>query len=164
VAHYKSKKLKKLEHKNGEVSKSQYNNLMRVVPPSPAVINSYKEVYKDKVDYEEILPKSATLFKQMMDEWYKWYEDQTNIAPKIDGVAGKHMKQLIAHLRKLSASDEEVMAVFRSILYDWEKLPEFYQEQREIRQINSNVNIILTKIKHGQTKGSDISEGFRANL
>jgi len=168
LIHYKSNKFKKLEHKRGEVSKTQFSQLMRIVPPSPKMIDTYRRYFTGKVNYEEIVTISESLFKQMIDVYFRWYEIETGISPKIDGVAGKAMNSMIAHLRKQCADDQEVLTVFQQLLDRWCDVPEFYKNQMELRQINSNINILLKELKNGKSdsksKATNVSDDFRKSV
>lgn len=168
IAHYKSTKFKKLEHKRGNVSKTQFTQLMKVIPPSTEMIDTYRRYWADKINYEEVVNSSQSLFKQMMDVYFRWYQTETELDPKIDGVAGKNMKSIIAHLRKQCAEDQEVLTVFQQLLDRWCDVPDFYREQMELRQINSNINILLKAVKNGKSdsksKAANVSDDFRKSV
>ncbi|MCO5230163.1 MAG: hypothetical protein M9958_03305 [Chitinophagales bacterium] len=167
VATYQGKLLKRLERKRGTLSNAQWDALMKIVPPSPEQIDEYINRYFN-VQYERAEPTSQSLFATLLDIYTIWYQGHSGITPRINGITGMHLNQCIAFLRKQSADDNEVQIVFENILNNWHKLPDFYQKQIELRQINSNLNIILNFLKNGQSdsksKANSLSDDFRRSI
>jgi len=165
IATYLQKRFKRLEIKSGKMNNAQYKALMMVVPRTVDKLEKFKTHYEGRVLYEIIEQKKKTLFTEMMEAYHSWYLERTEINPKIDGVAGRHLKQIIAYLRKQSTNDDEVKEVFQYLLNSWDVLDDFYREQKELRQINSNINIILKTVKHGtsdsKTQAKSVSNDFR---
>lgn len=166
VVTYASGKFKKLEHKRGTITERQFKELMSIVPPTMADFDAFRLQFP-RVRYEvEMLQKS--LFSTLLADYHEFYINLTGISPKIDGIAGKHLNQIIAHLKRQSADDAEVATTFKIILQKWEELPPFYRQQFEIRQINSNINIILNCIKNGKSdsksKATNLSDDFRQSI
>lgn len=168
IATYASKRFKRLEHKLGKMNHAQYKQLMTVVPRTIDKLDKFQQHYENRVSYEIIEGKKASLFKELMDIYHRWYVSETAIEPKIDGISGKHLKQIIAYLRKQAATDEEVKTVFEHILNCWNELDPFFRNQRELRQINSNITQILNFIKNGKsdskTQAKHVSDDFRENI
>jgi len=168
IVTYVSGRFKRLELKSGNMNKNQYKALMTVIPSTVEKTEKFQNNYEGRVSYEVLAEKSVSIFKDLMDKYSSWYEEQTEIKPKLDGISGKSMKTIIAHLRELSANDDEVIGVFNSILDNWQNLDDFYQNQRELRQINSNINIILNQLKNGKsdskTQAKYLSDDFRSKL
>lgn len=168
LVNYKSKRFYQLIHKSGKLNTDQYKALMTVVPRTVDDIDKFREHYEDRVDYELVLSQSKTLFKELMDIYFEWYQKETDITPKIDGVTGKHLKQIITFLKKQAADENEVKSIFEHILNSWEELDDFYKNQRELRQINTNINIILNTLKNGKqdskTQARNVSNDFRKGI
>lgn len=168
MATYLSNKLKRIEFATGTLSVPEYHHVTEIIPRHLTELAEFERLYNEKIIYQKVEQKSKTIFKELMDQYHSWYLKRTGIAPKIDGVSGKHLKQLITHLRKQCMDDNEVIAVFATILNHWKELPDFYQSQMELRQINSNINIILNTLKNGKSdsksKAQSVSNDFRKSL
>lgn len=168
IATYLQKRFKRLEIKSGKMNHNQYKALMTVVPRTIDKLEKFRNNYEGRVLYEIIEQKKKTLFTEMMEIYHTWYLHKTEINPKIDGVAGRHLKQIISYLRRQSATDDEVKQVFQHLLDKWEDLDDFYKNQKELRQINSNINIILKAVKHGKqdekSKAKSVADKYRDRL
>lgn len=166
LAEYKSGKFHRLTHMRGKYNKAQFDQLMKVVPGHEKHIAIYRKYWSNKIEYKELI-KDKTLFTKMMDAYTHFYEQETSIKPVIDGVAGKSMKQLITKLKVQTPDEDEVLAVFTMVLDNWRTVPEFYQNQKELRQINSNINILLNHVKNGKsttkTSAQDLSAAYQAS-
>ncbi|MCO5229576.1 MAG: hypothetical protein M9958_00330 [Chitinophagales bacterium] len=167
IATYQGKLLKRLERKRGTLNDKQWDALMQVVPSSPDKIDIYISRYK-RVRYLKEDDRQKSLFTNLMEIYSTWYQSHTGISPRINGTTGMHLNQIIAYLQKQSVEATEVQLVFESILNSWDKLPDFYQAQTELRQINSNLNIILNFLKNGQSdsksKANSLSDDFRRSI
>lgn len=167
IATYQGKLLKRLERKRGTLSAPQWDALMKIVPSSPEQIDDYVNRYSN-VRYERAEQTNQSLFSTLLDIYATWYQSQTGISPRINGITGMHLNQMIDFLKKQSADDNEVKIIFESIFNNWHLLPDFYQKQIELRQINSNINIILNFLKNGNSdsknKANSISDDFRRSI
>lgn len=155
---YKKTKLNKIEHLAGKLNKGSYIDLHNIIPNEeeriPVIIkNRSKEIVFEKITKES----TKSLYRDLLAIYYYFYEKKFNIAPRINAIEGKSLKMIIAFLRKICADDAEVKATFEAILLQWHKLPDFYQNQADLKQINSNLNTILRQLKNGQNnkKASD---------
>lgn len=164
---YKASKFQKLECKRGKVSEQQFKALMQIVPPVIQELEEFQKKY-ERVSYEVITDESSSLYKILLDKYHNWYINQTGIAPKIDAITGMQLKKIISYLKNQTASEEEIIIIFQLILEKWDTLPDFYRNQREIRQINSNLNIILNHCKNGQSdsksKARNLSDDMRKSI
>ena len=164
-----SGKFHRLEHQRGKISEKQFKALMQVVPPELQELEQYVKDFP-QVTYEVQKQTSGTksLFKTLLDKYHLWYQQRTGIAPRIDGVTGASLNKIIAWLRQQSVDDAEVEQSFQLILDNWSNLPDFYQKQIELRQINSNLNIILNHVKNGKSDSkshsASIADDFRKSL
>lgn len=162
LAEYKNGKFHRVTHIRGKFNKEQFMQLMKVIPMVEKHIPIFRKYWQGKIDYKEII-KTGTLYTQMIAAYSKFYELETEIKPVIDGVAGKAMKQLITKLKVQTPDEDEVLAAFQVVLDNWSTLPDFYQNQRELRQINSNINILLNHVKNGKSKANtaqDIAKAY----
>lgn len=167
---YKSGRFKRLDHIRGRLAPGQYEKLMITVPQLEAAIELFKKEYQGRIEYQAITEAKKSVFSTLLDKYVIWYQEQNNLRPKIDGVAGRHLKQIITYLKSQSASDDELVAVWDLILNKWNELDDFYKNQTELRQINTNLNIILTQIKNGNTArksthtATNVANDFRSKF
>jgi hypothetical protein len=148
---YKNGVFSVLKYMRGKLNQQQYQKLMYVIPTLEKVIPLLMIEYEGRIEYKLISSGEKSLFRLMLDYYSTWYLQTQGIPPKIDGVSGSHLKKIITYLTQLSTSDNEVITVWNQIFDNWNELDEFYQSQTELRQINSNLNIILTTIKNGKS-------------
>jgi hypothetical protein len=125
-----------------------------VVPMLEKDIPAINEAFSERVHYEPLDAATTpeNLFKEMMASYFSFYEDKTTLKPRINATEGQAMKAIIKHLTTLSPSPEEVLAMWQQLLSNWSTLPIFYLSQMELRQINSNINILLNHLKNGTTE------------
>lgn len=149
---YRKGRFLKLEHKSGKFENIEYyKNLMKFIPPTEAMVEKTEKHFAPALKIEKIIKeKPKTLYQKFMDEYFSFYERINNIKPRVSAVEGKSLKQIISHLQDVSTDDAEALATWLVILSNWSKLSEFYQSQMELRQINSNINIILRELKNGK--------------
>ena len=166
LAEYKNGKFHRVTHIRGNFNKDQFIQLMKIVPMTASHFPIFRKYWQGKVDYKEIV-NSGTLYSKMMETYASFYEQETGIKAVIDGVAGRAMKQLITKLKVQTPDEDEVLAAFQVVLDNWGILPDFYQNQRELRQINSNINILLNHVKNGKsnskTSAQDVSAAYEAS-
>jgi hypothetical protein len=150
---YKNNKFLKLEFVSGKLSQVQHESLMKLVPQLEPVILILKEEFKGRVEWVYIQKKeSKSLFSAMAQLYLSWYQDRFKIKAKFTGIEGNALKQIIKHLEELSFGDEsQILAIWENILQRWNEQTTFYRGQSELRQINSNLNIILRVIKYGKS-------------
>jgi hypothetical protein len=141
-----------LEKLTGKVTDQQHKYLINFVPLLESVIHILNMEWNKKgITWSEIEKKTpVTLLKQVLDIYYTWYKDKLGIVPKINGTENNALKEIIKHIGRMSQNEAEIINTWGVILSNWDMLPEFYQNQTELRQINQNLNIILRTIKeHG---------------
>ena len=90
--------------------------------------------------------KESSTYENCMKLWYEFFESQSGFKPKVDGATGKHLKLLIKYF-ETNNPDHSPESCFSAIFNNWHLLPTFYAKQRDIKNINSNLNVILTEIK-----------------
>jgi len=167
LAEYKNGKFHKVTHIRGKFNKDQFIQLMKVVPMVEKHLPIFRKYWSGKIEYKELV-KSKSLYTMMIDAYAYFYETETKLKPVIDGVAGRAMKQLITKLKTQTPDEDEVLAVFQTLLDRWCDVPEFYQNQMELRQINSNINILLKALKNGKSdsksKAANVSNDFRESV
>lgn len=157
---YRDGKFHSLEKMSGNVTVDQHDALMRIVPQKEIDFDYYKDRWKDSVTYsKQSQNQSDNLYASMLVKYKNWYYLRHEVGFMMDGIGGKSLKQIITKLKKLSSDDDEILTVWNLILDGWDKQEAFYRSQDQLKQINSNLNTILTVIKNGKsaqkTKGAD---------
>lgn len=150
---YKGGKFFRLERKTGKLNHEKWQWLKdKLVPLEESQIPAISaRVLKKGITYTLEEKKSTqSLYSKLMQPYWTFYEDRNEIPPRINAAEGKSLKDIISHLKKLSADEAEVLELWTVILNKWDQLEPFYQKQMELKQINSNINNILRQIKHGK--------------
>ena len=159
---YSGGAFRSLRHVRGKLSQDQHQKLMLLVPQLEGAIHILAKEFEGRVSYRlQINDKS--LYTQMLDSYVQWYNDTLEMPPKIDGTSGRSLNMIIKFLGSQCADDSEVLLMWDIILQNWNQLDKFYQNQRELRQINSNLNTILAQLKHGKSTGNTQNKRAAAN-
>ena len=156
VVSYRGGKFYKLEAKNGKLKEQkQWNGLMSIIPKKEADIQNINKQYNKRGIEYTLMVKEApkTLYAKFMNTYFHFHETQAEVKPRINVVEGKALKCIISYLQSICGDDLEALGTWEVILSNWHKLEIFYAKQMELRQINSNIGIIIRQIKDG--KGSD---------
>ena len=165
---YKNGKMSTLTHVRGALPQNWYDHLLKLVPQAEIDISDLVAKHCDdgNISWKLITQSNKTLFTRCMIEYQLWYEEKTSMPPKIDGISGNALKAIIAHLTKQSTNEEEAYQLWLHILNSWHLVAEFYRQQKELRQINSNINTILNHIKNGKEESTsnikDLQDTFRS--
>lgn len=166
VIEYKNNKFSSLTRSRGELPLLKFANLMKLVPVNENELQGLNELVTEHASYQLIIKRSQRIFTRCMIEYQLWYEEKTSMPPKIDGISGNALKAIIAHLTKQSTNEEEAYQLWLHILNSWHLVAEFYRQQKELRQINSNINTILNHIKNGKEESTsnikDLQDTFRS--
>jgi hypothetical protein len=85
-------------------------------------------------------------YENCMKLWYEFFELHNGFKPKVDGATGKHLKMVIKYFAT-NHPDHSPESCFSAMFNNWHLLPVYYAKQRDIKNINSNLNTILTEIK-----------------
>jgi hypothetical protein len=168
---YSGGKFKSVKHLRGKLTPIQHEKLMVLCPQLEADVYSAQKKHEGRVTYT-MQDNNATIYTQLMDAYNEWYYEQLGIPPKIDGVSGKAMKSIVSYLASQCANEQEMVLMWDILLSNWNNYDKFYQNQRELRQINSNFNILIAQIKHGKSTGntqnkraaSNASHDFRESI
>lgn len=160
-ATYRNKKFRKLEHLRGELDRSLMNSIGRAIPINEDELPSFNREFENRVNYQIEVPQQQSLYSQFLQEWFKFYEDLTDLKPKFTGADGNALKQIINYLKKQSTNDGEALATWQLILDSWGELNEFHQQNTDLKYINSKLNVIIREIK--QKKSTNLS-GTNRNI
>lgn len=159
---YSGGQFRSLRHVRGKLTQDQHDKLMMLCPQLEGGVHILAHEFKGRVTYN-LLVNDKSLYTQLLDAYVQWYNDTLEMPPKIDGTSGNALKSIIKFLEAYCADQNEVIMMWDIILQNWNQLDKFYQNQRELRQINSNLNTILTQIKHGKSTGKTQSKRAAAN-
>ncbi|MCT4580818.1 MAG: hypothetical protein N4A35_05315 [Flavobacteriales bacterium] len=150
---YYNGQFKRLEYKKGGMSNEFWQHLNKAIPFNEAHISDVEKHFKQRVKFDKILQNSSkSLHNQFMGVYIRFYEKFSNgLKPKITNVEGAALKQIISYLNDVSATEDEALVVWKQVFTYWERLDEFYKNQIQLKQINSNLNTILIQIKDGNS-------------
>lgn len=160
-ATYRNGKFRKLEHLRGKLDREIMDALGKVIPVTEAAFSHFNKKWLNKVNYEIEVKNTKSLYSQFLQEWFKFYEDLTDLKPKFTGADGNALKQIINYLKKQSTNDGEALATWQLILDSWGELNEFHQQNTDLKYINSKLNVIIREIK--QKKSTNVS-GTNRNI
>lgn len=165
---FKNEDFWKFEIISGKLEPNEWRGIGNILPQREMDMESIDKQFKS-VSFKSILKGTKSLYTLCLDEYMDFYWKHNKINYLMNGASGVALKQIIANLSKLCADDEElVLDTWKVILTNWHKLEEFYSKQMDLKQINSNLNIILTQIKNGKstskTKAAGVSKSARENL
>lgn len=150
---YYNGQFKRLEYLRGGMALKFWSNLTKVIPFNESKIKEVEEAFNNRVKFEHIAetsPKSQ--FSLFQEVFIRFYNKQSNgLESKWTGIEGKALKQIITYLNKISATEAEALAVWKQVFTYWDRLDDFYKNQIQLRQINSNLNTILIQIKDGNS-------------
>ncbi len=158
---YTNGRFKKLEGKRQKMPEDKRAVLMKLVPLKESDLKeiAYSNVTIDKLE------NNASLYTQMLAEYSEFYIGRYEIAHNMNSIEGKALKSIITALKKQCSTDDETFALWKQILRSWNSLEPFYQKQTELRQINSNLNIILKELKNvSKTNTGTYAGDFRSSI
>lgn len=102
---------------------------------------------KGLISYTEDTGKDKALVFKVRGKWFDFFEGKFGIKPKYGATQGKAINGIIAYLRTLSSTEQEVYEVFCSMLDRWDELDTFTQSKCELTYINSKISSILVQLK-----------------
>lgn len=143
-AKYRDGKFRSLELLSGTFPKqTQFEALMKLTPQLENVIIILQQEFKGRVTWEKITTETESLYRKLLDEYIRWYSETVGLPYKFTGVDGNAMKSIETFLRNAYAVDADIEKNWTELLCSFEQLPEFYRNQKDLRQINSNMNVII---------------------
>jgi hypothetical protein len=115
-------------------------------------------------DSKEETPKSQ--YKDFIAAYHSFCTTYIGVGPKLDGVQGKAMKQIIAYLVQESKGKDEdgALAAWSYILSNWGMLTEFLQKQTALVQINKNLQEILTQLRHAKSANTSAADAVKRRV
>lgn len=91
---------------------------------------------------------------ELFEIYNEWFLEEVGAPPKMlkkDWVGLHQLKQYLGKLPNAKTADAPAKAL-GYILANWKKLEPYLQKQKDLSQINSNINAIIDQLKNGQPK------------
>jgi|GEM_PF-5831231 hypothetical protein len=89
---------------------------------------------------------------EFSNTYFEFFEKLNGEKPNMQQKDWGNMKRLIVYLRGLGAGD--AVANWKAILSKWDRLDKFYQNRTDFSSIYSQINNIITQLKHGNSKST----------
>lgn len=102
-----------------------------------------------------------------MEVYWDWYKEQFGVSPLILGADGNALKKLITYYLELAKQDEELAVhSWGATLRNWDVLPTYWRDKVSLRQILSEINTIIIKIRArvNGSNNSKISKDFEDKI
>lgn len=98
-------------------------------------------------------PPATLLYTKCTEIYFEWFElSHAGMKPQFDGSDGKALKQVIKWLETNATEGHKPEDGLKYILQNWLKLDEFTKKKTRMRDINSNLNSIITQLKDDRPK------------
>ena len=152
VVVYYNGQFKRLEYKSGGMPDNLWLNLTQAIPFMEHHITDIVTKWNGRIQLTKIESKPLSQYSQFLDEYFMFFELNFKFKPKINGAEGKALKEIIKYLSEITSTQEEALTVWQQLLAGWNQLEDFYQQQNQLKQINSNLTTILIQLKNGNTK------------
>lgn len=163
----------------GETATEQQRNTGETATEHRRHTNGTNKNTVKKVVSKESISESADappIYKDMMKEYYEWFERRFHVGPKVDAAQGNALKTLIKYYSGLAKrslatelagqvpSDDQIhtrtLEFFKWLLDNWERLDSFNQAKTKLTDINSNIQNLIVQIK----KSSDVKSGHHKGV
>jgi hypothetical protein len=160
---YRDSKFKKLEHVRGKLSSNMMEQIGRILPNKETDIPSFNVQHEGKVNYE-IVSQEQSLFSKFTSEWFQHNNRKNGFDPKFTGADAGALKQVITYLTKVNEGNESLALDLWIVILDKQPLlTQFFQDNFDLKLINSKLNVIIRQIKQ-QTDANATSAGGTAAL
>jgi hypothetical protein len=143
---YKDKRFNGFDIISGVIIDAQkHEALMKLMPLFESQIQQLKTSLQVKgITYHQIEKMDIkSQFTSMMALYNGWYKVECKRLPRINATEGKALKDMLKYLNSICTTEAEVMLIWSKIFKNWKELTPFLQTQTELRQINSQLNVIL---------------------
>lgn len=139
------------------------DSIGKIIPLHKSSLPQFVTHWAGKIEYtlEEAQP---TLHQEMVDLWYKFYNDNMGFDPKFTGADGKALKQIREYLTSIGGNPKEALTLWGGVLNTWKDLEEFHQKNTDLKYINSRLNIILSEIKQKASENKSAIDDDRYKL
>lgn len=156
-------------HNKSESPKMQshVNQLLTLVKDTALIPYIYSMHTTPQEEEEEEKEKEKNKeYKTFVEKYFDWFKKMNDgVIPKMSAIEGKNLNQIIRYLKQIHASElkngrelpgesESVINMWCYILGNWGRLDAFYQKGTRLRDINSNIQNIITSLKNGKSARS----------
>lgn len=109
---------------------------------------------------------SGSNYREYVSAWFDYFKRTNGISPSFGQVQGAALKQIRIYLEKESESPEQALATWKAILSNYHRLEDFYRLNADLKFINSQINKIITQLKHvtGKAKQGHNANDLRGQL
>lgn len=129
-------------------------------------LDKNKDKIKNNTKNAEFSDKNSSDHKKFVDIYFKWYKDKVGPEPKFTAADGKAMKNICQYFEKITSRGQPSDS-WKFVLDNVDKWDPFYQGQKKVTQIESNLINIIDNIKNGHNKngtGNKINDRIKHNL
>jgi hypothetical protein len=118
------------------------------------IIEVLEKVTKQGIKREKKENASFAYWKDFLDAYSAFHYKWINTPAMLDPVQGAALKKIIAYLIEANneKSEEGALKAWKYILYNWDKLSKFIQQQKSLLQIHRNLTEILDQLRNGHNK------------
>ena len=144
-----SEKIELIEEENPKIENAIMENTLLENPimENPTLHNIYiqkkEEQNKDYTKYLNI--------------YFDFFKIKNNFPPKLNGMEGKALKQIIKYLQNVTGDGLKAFQSFEYILSHWNDLSPYNQSKMRLVDINSNLANILIELKNNSNKNKSTS-------
>jgi len=159
VVSYKNDNFKSLEYKSGGFPPALKKSIGQAFPKYETEIKNFPLAIQNKVfftllDGQKKVEKESD-FKKYNRAWFQFYESNVGVTPRFNGADGKHLKEIIKYLQEVEQDPERAFNLWQVILSHWQKLDKFYQENKDLPFINSQLNKIIQNVQRISHKATN---------
>ncbi len=158
---YRNGKLLRVEF--GSLKREEMDKIGMIVPLHKSNLSEFESHWVGKIEYTS-LEIQPTLNQEMVDLWFKFYQDLMGFEPKFTGADGSAMKQIREYLTNVGGSPKEALALWGGVLNTWKDLEKFHQKNTDLKYINSRLNVILSEIKQKASENRPAIDDDRYKL
>lgn len=90
-------------------------------------------------------------YKECTEAYYKWYEERQKIKPRVSVADFAALKEILNFFQEMATDKYTSYDLFMAMLSGWDKLDPYMASQTDLRQINFNLNKIITHLKNGKS-------------
>ena len=157
---YRREKFIRLEQISGKLTAPQLRSIGKIIPPKWDDLEKYQKEFREHCLYTPVV-KDKSIYQQYVDAWHSFYERDQEMPPRFNAIDGRHLKQIISHLKQLEGTDEKGLALWQAILSNWKKLDKFHRENTDLKYINSRLNVILNNVRRVSKTSGNNANDFR---
>ncbi|HLS12201.1 MAG TPA: hypothetical protein VK050_08565 [Flavobacteriaceae bacterium] len=161
---YRNGRFFRLERMSGFLETDDFKHIGQIIPVQEKDIDFYIDTFDQRITYTKPEPKPKTTYQEFVAVWHNFYHAHYGIEPRFNATEGRHLKQLIAYLKKISGTSADALAIWQQLLSNWNKLDKFHQRNADLKYINSNINRIIENVKKPSNTKTSYSDDFKRKI